>query len=183
MNKYPNVFSPFRFGKVEVKNRIETPPMLPCLATPDGFVTREMIEFYRSFARGGACIVTIGDSSVDLDYAPGHFAMLNLGDDRVMGGLSAMAEAIKRYGAKVSIELNHSGRLASPRVLNGRNPIGPSPIPTRVEEMSARAEGRRIVQVTEMDRDLIDQVIDHFASACERCLKAGFDMVMLHSGH
>ena len=183
MNKYQNVFSPFRFGKVEVKNRIETPPMLPCLATPDGFVTREMIEFYRSFAKGGAGIVTIGDSAVDFDYAPGHFAMLNLGDDRVISGLSTMAEAIKRYGAKVSIELNHSGRLASPRVLNGRNPIGPSPIPAKAEEMSAKAEGRRIVQVTEMNQAMIDQVIDHFASACERCLKAGFDMVMLHGGH
>jgi len=180
---YDKVFSPFKIGDVEVKNRIEVPPMLPCLATPDGFVTRELIAFYRSFARGGAGIVTIGDTAVDFDYAPGHFGMLNLGDDRVIGGLSSMAEAIKRYGTKVSIELNHSGRLASPRVLHGRSPIGPSPLPTRAEEILAKVEGRPKVQVTEMNQSLIDQVIDHFASACCRCLKAGFDMVMLHGGH
>ena len=40
-----------------------------------------------------------------------------------------------------------------------------------------------MVQVTEMNQAMIDQVIDHFASACARCLKAGFDMVMLHGGH
>jgi 2,4-dienoyl-CoA reductase-like NADH-dependent reductase (Old Yellow Enzyme family)/NADPH-dependent 2,4-dienoyl-CoA reductase/sulfur reductase-like enzyme len=181
--QYDNVFSSFKIGNVEVKNRIEVPPMLACLATPDGFVTREMIEFYRSFARGGAGIVTIGDTAVDFDYAPAHFAMLNLGDDRVMGGLSSMAEAIKRYGAKISIELNHSGRLSSPRVLNGRNPIGPSPIPTQAEKILARVEGRPEVQVTEMNQSMIDQVIDHFASACYRCVKAGFDMVMVHGGH
>jgi 2,4-dienoyl-CoA reductase-like NADH-dependent reductase (Old Yellow Enzyme family)/thioredoxin reductase len=183
MTRYPNVFSPFRFGKVEVKNRIETPPMLPCLATPDGFVTREMVEFYRSFARGGAGVVTIGDSAVDFDYAPGHLGMLNLGDDRVIGGLNVMAEAIKRYGAKLSIELNHAGRLASPRVLSGRNPIGPSPIPAKAEEVAAMAEGRKIVPVIEMNQEMIDQVVDHFAMACDRCLRAGLDMVMIHGGH
>ena len=30
---------------------------------------------------------------------------------------------------------------------------------------------------------MIDNVIDQFASACYRCLRAGFDMVMLHGGH
>jgi 2,4-dienoyl-CoA reductase-like NADH-dependent reductase (Old Yellow Enzyme family) len=81
MNQYAHVFSPFKFGNVEVKNRIATPPMLSCMATPDGFVTREMIAFYQSFARGGAGIVNLGDSAVDFDFARGHFGQLNLGDD------------------------------------------------------------------------------------------------------
>ncbi len=183
MDKYQNVFSPFRFGNVEVKNRIATPPMLACMATPDGFVTKEMIEFYQSFARGGAGIVTIGDSAVDFDYARGHFGQLNLGDDRVVAGLSTLVEGIQKYGAKISIELDHSGRLSPPRVINGRNPIGPSPIPTKGEEMIAQMEGGRIVQVTEMNQDMIDQVIDNFASASYRCMMAGFEMVMLHGGH
>jgi 2,4-dienoyl-CoA reductase-like NADH-dependent reductase (Old Yellow Enzyme family) len=59
MRKYQNVFSPFKFGNVEVKNRIEVAPAIPCLATPDGFVTRELIEYYKSLARGGAGIVTM----------------------------------------------------------------------------------------------------------------------------
>ena len=183
MAQYENVFSPFRFGNVEVKNRVETPPMLACMATPDGFVTREMIEFYQSFARGGAGIVTVGDANVDFDYAPGHLGQLNLGDDRVGMGLSTLVEAVQKYGAKASIELNHAGRWASPLVLNGKNPIGPSPVPTEMEEMLARLEGRRKVQVTEMNQDMIDQVIDNFASACYRCMGAGFEMVMLHGGH
>lgn len=69
MHRYGNVFSPFRFGNVEVKNRIAAPPMLAGMASPDGFVTRDMVEFYSSFARGGAGIVTIGGSAVDFDYA------------------------------------------------------------------------------------------------------------------
>jgi len=183
MKQYGNVFSSFRFGNVEVKNRIETPPMLACMATPDGFVTREMIEFYQSFARGGAGIVTIGDSAVDFEYARGHFGQLNLGDDRVVPGLNTLGEAVQKYGAKISIELDHSGRLSPPRVINGRNPIGPSPIPTKGEEMLAQMEGRKAVQVTEMNQEMINQVIDHFAMASYRCMTAGFEMVMIHGGH
>lgn len=183
MISYSHVFSPFKFGNVTVKNRIATPPMLACMATPDGFVTREMIEFYQSFARGGAGIVTIGDAAIDFDYARSHFGQLNLGDDRVVPGLSTLVEAVQKYGAKISIELDHAGRLSPPKVLNGRNPIGPSPLPTKFEEMMAQMEGRMKVQVTEMDQDMIDQVIDNFASACYRCVMAGFEMVMLHGGH
>jgi 2,4-dienoyl-CoA reductase-like NADH-dependent reductase (Old Yellow Enzyme family)/thioredoxin reductase len=183
MAKYENVFSPFKFGNVEVKNRIATPPMLCSMATSDGLVTRELIEFYQSFARGGAGIVTIGDAAVDYDYAPGHFGQLNLGDDRVILGLASLVEAIQKYGAKISIEINHAGRWASPKFINGKNPIGPSPIPSEMEEMLARMEGRKRTRVTEMNQDMIDQVIDNYANACLRCMKAGFEMVMIHGGH
>lgn len=91
MTRYQNVFSPFRFSNVEVKNRIEIAPAIPCLATPDGFVTRELIEYYRSLAKGGAGIVTVGDTAIDFEYAKNHEHQLNLGDDRVIAGLSTIS--------------------------------------------------------------------------------------------
>jgi 2,4-dienoyl-CoA reductase-like NADH-dependent reductase (Old Yellow Enzyme family)/thioredoxin reductase len=94
-----------------------------------------------------------------------------------------LVEAVQKYGAKISIELDHSGRLSPPRVINGRNPIAPSPIPTKGEEMIAQMEGRKAVQVTEMNQDMIHQVIDNFAMASYRCMTAGFEMVMIHGGH
>ena len=183
MTKYEHVFSPIKIGNVILKNRIITPPMLACLASPDGFVTREFIEFYKSFARGGAALVTIGDSAIDFEHARGHYTQLNIGDDRITGGLSILAEAIQKYGARISIELNHRGRWSSPKLLNGRDPIGPSPIPAKTEEFNAMVEGRKPVRVREMDQDMIDRVIENFASACNRCLLAGFEMVMIHGGH
>jgi 2,4-dienoyl-CoA reductase-like NADH-dependent reductase (Old Yellow Enzyme family)/thioredoxin reductase len=183
MNDYSHVFSPFRVGNTEIKNRIETPPMLSCLATMDGFVTREMIDFYQAFARGGAGIVTVGDTAIDFDYGRGHFGQLNLGDDRVIGGLSDLVEAIQKYGARISIELNHPGRLSPPIVLNGRNPIGPSPIATNAELTAADVEGRPALRATEMNQRMIDQVVENYVAACARCLKAGFEMVMIHGGH
>lgn len=183
MNTYEHVFTPFSFGSVTVKNRIATPPMLACMASPEGYVTRELIEFYKAFAKGGAGVVTVGDAATDFKYGRGHNSQLNLGDDAVTIGLYQLVEAIQRYGAKASIEVNHRGRWTFPRMLEGKNPIGPSPITAPTEEFVARQEGRKPVRVTEMDQQMIDMVIEDFVSAVGRCVVAGFDMVMIHGGH
>jgi len=151
MTEYQYVFSPLRFGRVEVKNRIQSAPMLTCMATPEGFVTREMIAVYQAFARGGAAVVNIGDTAIDFEYGRGHYGQLNLGDDRVVPGLSTMAESVQKYGAKISIELNHPGRLSPSRVIQGRKPIAPSPIPAKLEEWRPRWKAERSSRLRRRD--------------------------------
>jgi 2,4-dienoyl-CoA reductase-like NADH-dependent reductase (Old Yellow Enzyme family)/thioredoxin reductase len=179
MHNFLHVLSPFKFGNVEVKNRIEFGPASHMLASHDGYVTREMVAYYQNIARGGAGIVTIGESPIDLGYAQAHQFQLNLGDDKVINGLSVLAEAVHKYGAKVSIEIAHSGRFT----LNSRETIGPSPIPTDLEETLAKRQGRPRFRVIEMNQEMIDSVISGFAEAVNRCLRAGFEMVMIHGGH
>jgi 2,4-dienoyl-CoA reductase-like NADH-dependent reductase (Old Yellow Enzyme family)/thioredoxin reductase len=179
MSQFEHVLSPFAFGNVVVKNRIELAPACHMLATADGYVTKEMVAYYQSLARGGAGIITIGESPIDSGYAKDHEFQLNLGEDKVINGLSVLAEAVHRYGAKLSIEINHSGRFT----LNNRDTIGPSPIPTDLEEMLAKQQGRKRFKVTEMDQDMIDGVIEGFANAVFRCVRAGMEMVMIHGGH
>ena len=179
MNNFQHVLSAFKFGNVEVKNRIEFGPASHMLASHDGYVTREMTAYYQNMARGGAGIITIGESPIDLGYAQAHQFQLNLGDDKVINGLSVLAEAVHRYGAKISIEIAHSGRFT----LNSRETIGPSPIPTNLEETLAKQQGRPIFRVIEMNQEMIDAVVNGFADAAYRCMRAGFEMVMIHGGH
>ena len=179
MSHFSHVFSPLKFGNVEVKNRIELGPACHMLASHDGYVTREMVAYYQNLARGGAGIITVGESPIDGGYAKSHEFQLNLGDDKVINGLSVLAEAVHRYGAKLSIEVNHSGRFT----LNNRDTIGPSPIPTDLEEMLAKQQGRPRFRVIEMDQEMIDAVVESFANAVFRCLRAGFEMVMIHGAH
>jgi 2,4-dienoyl-CoA reductase-like NADH-dependent reductase (Old Yellow Enzyme family)/thioredoxin reductase len=179
MHNFQHVLSPFKFGNVEVKNRIEFGPASHMLASHDGYVTREMVAYYQNIARGGAGIITIGESPIDLGYAQAHQFQLNLGDDKIINGLSVLAEAVHRYGAKISIEVAHSGRFT----LNSRETIGPSPIPTDLEETQAKRQGRPRFRVIEMNQEMIDAVINGFADAVYRCMRAGFEMVMIHGGH
>src|SRR4030042_1301231 len=167
MSNFQHVLSPFKFGNVVVKNRIELAPACHMLASADGYVTKEMVAYYQSLARGGPGIVTIGESPIDWGYAKDHEFQLNLGDDKVINGMSVLVEAVHRYGAKLSIEINHSGSFT----LNNRDTIGPSPIPTELEEILARQQGRKRFKVTEMDQDMIDGVVEGFANAAFRCVR------------
>jgi 2,4-dienoyl-CoA reductase-like NADH-dependent reductase (Old Yellow Enzyme family)/NADPH-dependent 2,4-dienoyl-CoA reductase/sulfur reductase-like enzyme len=150
------------------------------LATPDGFVTREMIAYYQNLARGGAAIITIGESPIDFGYAKGHENLLNLGDDRVINGLSSLKEAVHRHGAKLSIEIHHPGRHV---LTPGRDTIAPSPIHSATEEITAKLQGRKLIKITQMDQDMIDSVVEGFANAASRCQRAGFEMIMVHGAH
>lgn len=103
---YEHIFQPLRIGPLTVKNRIEVSPAEPFLCTKDGLVTDEFIAFTSAFARGGAGIVTVGDSPVTQEYANENHYVVNLADPFVVHGLVKLTDAIHRYGAIASIELN-----------------------------------------------------------------------------
>jgi 2,4-dienoyl-CoA reductase-like NADH-dependent reductase (Old Yellow Enzyme family)/thioredoxin reductase len=107
LNTYKHIFTPLKIGNITVKNRIETAPAMPFLATGDCDVSRELIEWEKAFARGGAGIVTVGDTPVVSDIATNVGHILNLGSDKIINGLNKIAEAVQRYGAKASIELTY----------------------------------------------------------------------------
>ncbi|HVN97370.1 MAG TPA: FAD-dependent oxidoreductase [Syntrophorhabdaceae bacterium] len=111
MEGYAHIFSPLKIGRITTKNRIEVSPAIPFLASEDYFVTRELIEWHRRMAKGGAGIVTIGETLIDYEDARncGRLNTLCLADARSINGLAVLVEAIQRYGAIASIELNYEG--------------------------------------------------------------------------
>ena len=176
---YKRLFEPIQIGRLTVKNRIEAAPAHPSLATADGLVTRELIDYYKAKAKGGAGIVTVGESVVDREYAVTHGGQMIIDNDNIVPALYQLSEAIKRYGAKASIELNHGGRQTVPGLIGGRMPIAPSAISSPFHEMLAGHP----IPVREMDREMIEKVVENYADAAYRLRWAGFDMILLHGGH
>ena len=107
MSSYTHIFRPLKIGKITVKNRIEFPPV-GTLYGSNLPVTREHYEWGKQIARGGAAIVTIGDTAVTSTF-PGA---LTLASDMVVNPLSIFAETVHRYGAKASIELNFHSQMS-----------------------------------------------------------------------
>lgn len=103
---YEHLFRPIKIRGFTSKNRIEVSPAEPFLCTKDGLVTDEFVAFTASLARGGAGIVTVGDSPVTQEYADNNRYVVNLADPYIVHGLVKVSDAIHRYGALASIELN-----------------------------------------------------------------------------
>jgi 2,4-dienoyl-CoA reductase-like NADH-dependent reductase (Old Yellow Enzyme family)/NADPH-dependent 2,4-dienoyl-CoA reductase/sulfur reductase-like enzyme len=150
MNEFKNIFKPIKIGGISLKNRIEFPPVGPHLGTSDGYVSRELIEWGRQYARGGAAIVTLGDSATLAPAGPVHPSYaIHVGNAKCINPLNRFAETIQRYGAKASIQLNYHNRNSP----------------------------------TEMKLEEINLIVESYASAAQRCMLAGMDMIMVHGAH
>ena len=171
MSFFPHLFSPLRLGGLTARNRIESAPVSMGDLTPEGYLTRENVAAYEVKARGGAAIVTIGESKVHTKTGKAHGRMVPLDDDEVLPSLINTTDAIKRHGALASIELIHPGRRANPRYYDG--PIyGPS-----------AGMGPLGVPVTELDEEHIEEIVEAFGDAAEMAKLGGVDLCMVHAGH
>ena len=56
---FPRLFSPARFGALELPNRIVFAATSSELADREGFVTDDMVEYYAERARGGAGLLVV----------------------------------------------------------------------------------------------------------------------------
>lgn len=176
---FEHVFTPFTFGPVTVKNRIEMAPTGYNMGLYNGEGTEAMVAYYETLAKSGAAIITIGETPIDYGYSNTYRPCLNLGSDEAIHYLFRVNEAVARYGAKLSIEIQHGGRSIRSRDEN----IAPSAIYDENEIRAAKAEGRPRKKLIEMDQAMIDEVIENFANAFLRCKKAGMEMAMLHGAH
>ncbi len=179
MSEFKHVFTPFTFGPVTVKNRIEMAPTGYNMGLYDGEGTEAMVAYYEKLAQSGAAIITIGETPIDFGYSNTFRPCLNLGSDDAIHYLFRVNEAVARYGAKLSIEIQHGGRSIRSRDEN----IAPSAIHDSNERAAAKAEGRPLKKIIEMDQAMIDEVKENFANAFLRCKKAGMEMAMLHGAH
>src|SRR3989338_7321888 len=123
MESFPRLFSPFRIGSMEIKNRIVLPAMETHLCDKDGFVTDEVISYYRERAKGGAGYVTVENISVDPEGRIND-GMMCIHDDKYVDGLKRLADEVHKVGGKVVIQLNHAGKEAL-KFCTGVDPVAP----------------------------------------------------------
>lgn len=172
MNKYyPHLWSPIQIGPLTVKNRIESAPVGMSDLTPEGYLTPLNIAAYEVKAKGGAGIVTLGESSVHTKTGKAHGRMIPLDDQEILPYLIQCTDAIHRHGAFANIELLHPGRRSNPLYYSGTT-WGPS------DGIGVAGQ-----PVKAMPVELIEEVAEAFGDAAEMAKLGGCDMVMVHMGH
>jgi 2,4-dienoyl-CoA reductase (NADPH2) len=163
------LFEPIMINHLKVKNRIYMPAMHMAMA--DHFqVTDRLVDFYIERARGGAGMIVVGYATVD--ELSGNVQNIGAHEDRFIPGLARLATAIRDNGARAAVQLNHAGRYNSSFFLDGKRPVAPSAIASRMTRETPEA----------LTGDQIKAVIDHFAQAAGRVKQAGFDAVEVLSG-
>jgi 2,4-dienoyl-CoA reductase-like NADH-dependent reductase (Old Yellow Enzyme family)/NADPH-dependent 2,4-dienoyl-CoA reductase/sulfur reductase-like enzyme len=168
---FTKLFEPGRIGSLELKNRLVMPPMATNYALKSGEVTQRQIDYYAERSKGGVGLVIVEVSCVDSPVGKGMGRQICIDDDKFIPGLSELAKAIKRHGAKAAIQLHHAGRQTSSKI-TGHQPVAPSPIPP--------SDGEKPRPLT---LKAIQELIERFGLAAGRAKEAGFDGVEIHGAH
>ncbi|MCX5999201.1 MAG: NADH:flavin oxidoreductase [Chloroflexi bacterium] len=174
MNSHPRfrrLLEPGRIGQLQLKNRLVMAPMGVDFCGEDGSVNDAIRAYYEERARGGVGLIIVGVVCVDYPRGKTDCLQLGISDDKFIPGLSQLAEAIHRHGAKAVAQLHHGGRMSAPDI-TGFPSVAASPIPL--------PGGQPPIEVTAGE---IARIVECYAQAAERARKAGLDGVEIHAAH
>ena len=151
---YDQIFQPIRIGSKTARNRIEIAPAAPFLAGHDGSLSPEFYEYNKGLASVGAGIVNLGVTSIDPGRGVGSRVM-SIGSDLYLSDFNELAELFHSYGSLASCELVYSRYMLSPA-------------------------DKAVNETTTAE---VEEMIQRFADAADRLVRAGFDIAFIHGGH
>ncbi|MGD8955267.1 MAG: NAD(P)/FAD-dependent oxidoreductase, partial [Desulfobacterales bacterium] len=166
-----HLFSPFQIKNLTLKNRIVLPPLASFLIEKGGAITDRAVEHYRRRAAGGPAMVIMEACAVSPEGVVSE-NQARIDGDRLIKGLSRIAEAIRAEGAVPAIQIHHAGRQTSAKVIK-RLPLAPSPLPCP----AIRGD------VAPLTVEQIQDLIKKFAEAAVRSREAGFELLEIHGAH
>src|SRR5689334_7672120 len=86
------LFQPLPIGPRTARTRTWVPAMVPWRATDDGFVTPDVLDWYRRFAEGRPGVLVVEATGIrDIPSGP----LLRIGHDRFLPGLTELARVVR----------------------------------------------------------------------------------------
>lgn len=163
-SEFSKLFEPGFIGTLRVKNRIIMAPMVTHYITKEGGVSERQIDYYAARAKGGAGVIV---TECAYPGSRGPLGRLLVNSDKFIPGLSKLAEAIHKNGAKAVMELNVHRAKA-----DAEEPVSASAVPDPVTGIPCKA-----LSIAE-----IQKLVAEFGEGAGRVKEAGFDGIMIHGG-
>lgn len=183
MSQLVTLFSPYALGACTLPNRIAVSPMCQYSAE-DGFANDWHLVHLGSRAVGGAGLIIVEATAVSPE---GRITPADLGlwKDEHIEKLKQITEFSHSQGSYIGIQLAHAGRKASMAVPWEQERVIPPGEGgwTDVLAPSAISFSEKYPNPVALDGGGVRNIVDRFAAATKRSLKAGFDLVEIHAAH
>lgn len=182
---YPTLLSPWSIRGTEMRNRVVFPPTCPTwVDNPwSGRFTDQAVAYYRERAAGGVGLVIIGATHVHPSSLAAPLAIGSIYDDRAIEPLSKVAEAVHAEGAKLSIQLLHTGVRSALAFKQDTRFDKDAEWYSRAPSQIPLGEAPGALTPKAMDDAEIEEIIAAFGTAAARATAAGLDGVEFHLSH
>ncbi|KAH6604667.1 hypothetical protein Trco_006374 [Trichoderma cornu-damae] len=184
----PTLFQPLRMRSVELHNRFVVAPMCQ-FSADDGHLTDYHLVHLGQLALHGTGLIMAEATAIE---PRGRISPQDSGlwKDSQIAPMRRVTDFIHSQGAKAAIQIAHAGRKASTlapwiggtatKTLAEENVggwpddvVGPSAIPFHDDHALPK----------ELTREEIKGLVQKFAEAAQRAVRAGFDVVEIHGAH
>lgn len=168
---YMKLFTPYKIGNMEVKNRIVMAPMGLNAAHPDGTIDDDEIHYFEERARGGVGLIIMGCQFLTQKLAQGSLEGY-LDNTYVIPQLTNLCEAVQKHGTKISAQLScGTGKNAFVNMLSDV-PVSASPIPSMFNSD---------ITCHSLSVDEIKTITEQFKFSAKILKDAGFDAIEVHA--
>lgn len=173
---YPELFKPFKIGKVEIKNKVVMSPMLSIgWFEENSVISDKMIDYYAERAKGGVgAVFTCGNvPDAHLERCPFTISPFQV-PDRFVHQCGKLADELHKYGTKLFVQVWFGlGRVAFSEFMQDQ-PVAVSEGPNRWKpEVTCRA----------MTTEEIYRLIDSVVEGAKLIYKAGADGVDINGAY
>ena len=175
-----DLFSPYRLGTLQLKNRMVMAPLTRSRAE-EGNVPSSMAATYYSQRAGAGLIVT--EATQASAGGQGYIATPGIHSEAQVAAWKKVTDAVHGKGGLIFMQLWHVGRISHPDFLDGELPVAPSAIAPRGVQ-TYTAEGLKDIPTPRaLATEEIPGIVDAFRQAAQNAKAAGFDGVEVHGAN
>jgi N-ethylmaleimide reductase len=173
------LFQPLeRPGFLRLRNRTVMSAMSRGFATPEHFVTPEMVEYYRKRAAAGVGLILTEGTFIDKS-GDGWNQAPYISSDAHAESWRPVLEAVHAEGAAIACQLWHAGRITHSDY-TGDAPVSST---SRAAAGINRQNGKPYGEPRALETDEMPVIYRYYTDAARRAIDVGFDAIELHIGH
>ncbi len=175
-----DLFSPARFGAIELANRVVMSSLTRCRAGAGDVPTELMAEYYAQRATAGLILTEACPVS---PMAHGYPRTPGIHSDAQMAGWAQVTDTVHEAGGKIALQLWHVGRISHPDLLpRGALPVAPSALRPAGQVFTGQGM-KDFVTPRALESSEIPALVEDYARAARHARDVGFDGVEVHAGN
>ncbi len=175
-----DVFTPYRMGPLQLKNRLVMAPLTRSRAEEGNVPSRYAATYYAQRAGAGLIITEATQAAAG---GQGYIATPGIHTDAQVEGWRKVTDAVHRRSGLIFVQLWHVGRISHPDFLGGKLPVAPSAIPPRGVQTYTANGLQDVPTPRSLETDEIPGIVEEFRQAAKNAQAAGFDGVEVHGAN
>jgi N-ethylmaleimide reductase len=175
-----DLFSPARFGAIDLANRVVMSSLTRNRAGAGNVPTPLAVEYYRQRASAGLILT---EATPICAEGHGYPRTPGIHTAEQIAGWKQVTAAVHGAGGKIALQLWHVGRISHPDLQpGGALPVAPSAIRPAGQVFTGQAM-KDYVTPRALELAEIPVLVEQYAEAARNAIAAGFDGVEVHAGN